>query len=148
MLKIAIPTNNPGTVANYLDALSRLDAHGEAGRSFNPSGCAGLLRPGGVDVNPALYGDSVQGGYVKKTAVPMTVIADANIPAGSGILTLAGRSLKIVALAQVKEVKVHRVIHVAQCVEVTEAKLNGNLAMEGVVNIEIHNSNYVICCLT
>ena len=42
-------------------------------------------------VNPALYGDSVQGGYVKKTAVPMTVIADANIPAGSGILTLAGR---------------------------------------------------------
>ena len=56
MLKIAIPTNNPGTVANYLDALSRLDAHGEAGRSFNPSGCDGLLLPGGVDVNPALYG--------------------------------------------------------------------------------------------
>ncbi len=62
MLKIAIPTNKPTAVANYLDALSRLGARGEAGRSFRPSGFDGLMLPGGVDVNPSLYGkDSLPG---------------------------------------------------------------------------------------
>ncbi len=56
MLKIAIPTNKPTAVANYLDALSRLGALGKAGRSFSSSACDGLLLPGGADVNPSLYG--------------------------------------------------------------------------------------------
>ena len=56
MLKIAVPTNRPQAVANYLDALSRLGARGEAGRCFDPSDYDGLLMPGGWDVNPARYG--------------------------------------------------------------------------------------------
>lgn len=41
-------------------------------------------------VNPALYGDSMQGGYVQKAGVPLTVYADANCPQGSAVLTLPG----------------------------------------------------------
>lgn len=55
-LRIAIPTNKPGSAANYLDALARLDACGEAGRSFRPADYDGLMLPGGVDVNPSVYG--------------------------------------------------------------------------------------------
>ena len=56
MLRIAVPTNRPQAVANYLDALAQLDAVGEAGRCFNPLEYNGLLLPGGVDVNPSRYG--------------------------------------------------------------------------------------------
>lgn len=56
MLKIAIPTNRPQAVANYLDALTRSGAHGVTGRKFDPEKYDGLLLPGGCDVNPARYG--------------------------------------------------------------------------------------------
>ena len=55
-LKIAIPTNRPQAVINYLNALAQLGSHGEAGRCFDPSEYDGLLLPGGWDVNPARYG--------------------------------------------------------------------------------------------
>ena len=56
MLKIAVPTNRPQAVVNYLDALAQLGARGETGRCFDPSEYDGLLLPGGVDVNPSRYG--------------------------------------------------------------------------------------------
>ena len=56
MIRIAVPTNRPENVINYLNALTGLGARGEAGRDFDPSGLDGLLLPGGCDVNPARYG--------------------------------------------------------------------------------------------
>lgn len=56
MLHIAIPTNRPQAVTNYVNALAQLGAHGEPGRNFNPAEYDGLLLPGGWDVNPARYG--------------------------------------------------------------------------------------------
>ena len=56
MLKIAVPTNRPQAVSNYLNALSALGAVGEAGRHFDPDDFDGLLLPGGCDVSPARYG--------------------------------------------------------------------------------------------
>ena len=56
MLKIAIPTNRPQAVVNYVDAVIRSGAHAEAGRTFNPDEYDGLLLPGGWDVNPVRYG--------------------------------------------------------------------------------------------
>ena len=56
MLKIAVPTNRPQAVSNYLDALARLEARGETGRDFDPENYDGLLLPGGCDVNPVRYG--------------------------------------------------------------------------------------------
>ena len=56
MLKIAIPTNRPQAVVNYIDALTRTGAQAEAGREFDPAGYDGLLLPGGWDVNPSRYG--------------------------------------------------------------------------------------------
>ena len=56
MLKIAIPTNKPQAVINYINALTELGSHGETGRCFKPSDYDGLLLPGGWDVNPARYG--------------------------------------------------------------------------------------------
>ena len=56
MLKIAVPTNRPQAVVNYLDALARSGAQGDAGREFSPDRYDGLLLPGGCDVNPARYG--------------------------------------------------------------------------------------------
>ena len=56
MLRIAIPTNKPQAVANYMDAIIRSGAHAEAGMVFNPDEYNGLLLPGGCDVNPARYG--------------------------------------------------------------------------------------------
>ena len=47
MLKIAVPTNRPQAVSNYLNALSALGAAGEAGRHFDPDDFDGLLLPGG-----------------------------------------------------------------------------------------------------
>ena len=67
MLKIAIPTNRPQAVTNYLDALTRSEAYGEAGREFDPDQYDGLLLPGGWDVNPARYG---------KNRIPQETIDD------------------------------------------------------------------------
>lgn len=41
-------------------------------------------------VNPALYADSVVAGYAQKSAVPVTVYADANVVEGKAALTLPG----------------------------------------------------------
>ena len=56
MLRIAIPTNRPRAVVNYMDALARSGAQGKAGRAFDPDKFDGLLLPGGCDINPARYG--------------------------------------------------------------------------------------------
>ena len=56
MLRIAVPTNRPSAVSNYLDALSQMGERGYAGRFFNPDEYDGLLLPGGCDVNPSRYG--------------------------------------------------------------------------------------------
>lgn len=39
-------------------------------------------------VNPALYGDSVTGGWVNKSFMPIEVIADANVNQGDGVFTI------------------------------------------------------------
>lgn len=39
-------------------------------------------------VNPALYGDSVTGGWVNKSFMPIEVIADANVTQGDGVFTI------------------------------------------------------------
>ena len=41
-------------------------------------------------VNPALYGDSISGGYITKSFIDLEVIEDANVTQGKGILTMAG----------------------------------------------------------
>ena len=56
MLRIAIPTNRPQAVVNYLEAIRLSGAQGEAGREFCPDEYDGLLLPGGWDVNPSRYG--------------------------------------------------------------------------------------------
>ena len=67
-LRIAVPTNRPQAVSNYLDALAGCGARGEAGREFPaPEEYDGLLLPGGWDVNPARYG---------KTRIPEETIDD------------------------------------------------------------------------
>lgn len=56
MIRIAVPTNRPENVINYLNALTGLGARGEAGRDFDPSDFDGLLLPGGCDIAPSRYG--------------------------------------------------------------------------------------------
>ena len=56
MLKIAIPTNRPQAVVNYVNAMIGSGAQAEAGRAFDPDEYDGLLLPGGWDVNPVRYG--------------------------------------------------------------------------------------------
>ena len=41
-------------------------------------------------INPALYGDSVTGGYVQKSFMPLTVIEEPNIAAGKAAITMPG----------------------------------------------------------
>lgn len=41
-------------------------------------------------INPALYGDSVQGAFVQKSIIPVTVYADANMAQGSAVITAPG----------------------------------------------------------
>ena len=67
MLRIAIPTNRPAAVGNYLEAVRLSGAQGEAGREFSPEEYDGLLLPGGWDVNPSRYG---------KTRIPEETIDD------------------------------------------------------------------------
>ena len=56
-------------------------------------------------VNPALYGDSVSGGYVQKTAVPIDVIADANCEQGYAVFTMPGYYTMGFRGVEVKEYK-------------------------------------------
>ncbi len=67
MLKIAVPTNKPGGVANYISALEECGARGEAAADFKPDEYDGLLLPGGYDINPVHYG---------KTKLPDEVFDD------------------------------------------------------------------------
>ena len=67
MLKIAIPTNRPQAVVNYVNAMIGSGAQAEAGRAFDPDEYDGLLLPGGWDVNPVRYG---------KTRIPDETIDD------------------------------------------------------------------------
>lgn len=41
-------------------------------------------------VNPALYGDSISGGYITKSFLPVTVIAEPNMPSGKAAITMPG----------------------------------------------------------
>jgi len=41
-------------------------------------------------VNPALYGDSLSGGYITKSFMPATVIAEPKMPQGTGAITIKG----------------------------------------------------------
>lgn len=41
-------------------------------------------------INPALYGDSVQGSFVQKSAIPVMVYPDANMVQGSAVITAPG----------------------------------------------------------
>ena len=54
MIRIAIPTNRPQAVVNYVNALTQLGARTETGREFIPEEYDGLLLPGGWDVNAPL----------------------------------------------------------------------------------------------
>ena len=67
MLKIAVPTNTPQSVSNYLNALAGCGAQGETGRTFDPGAYDGLLLPGGWDVNPRRYG---------KKSIPQETVDD------------------------------------------------------------------------
>ena len=67
MLRIAVPTNRPQAVVNYLAALDQCGACGETGREFDPEAYDGLLLPGGCDVNPARYG---------KARIPQETVED------------------------------------------------------------------------
>ena len=41
-------------------------------------------------VNPALYGDSISGGYITKSFMPVTVIAEPKMAQGTGAITMKG----------------------------------------------------------
>ena len=41
-------------------------------------------------VNPALYGDSISGGYITKSFMPVTVIAEPKMTQGTGAITMKG----------------------------------------------------------
>ena len=56
-------------------------------------------------VNPALYGDSISGGYIQKSAVPVDVIADANCTQGKAVFTMPGYYTMGFRNVEVKEYK-------------------------------------------
>ena len=56
-------------------------------------------------VNPALYGDSISGGYIQKSAVPVDVIADANCEQGKAVFTMPGYYTMGFRGVEVKEYK-------------------------------------------
>ena len=41
-------------------------------------------------VNPALYGDSISGGYITKSFLPVEVIEEPNMPSGKAVITMPG----------------------------------------------------------
>ena len=57
MLKIAVPTTQDDSfIRNYIRALTLSGAEPVTGAAMERESCDGLLLPGGVDINPALYG--------------------------------------------------------------------------------------------
>ena len=57
MLKIALPlVEIASSTNNYIEALVRSGALPMLGEGLRPEVCDGLLLPGGVDVDPSLYG--------------------------------------------------------------------------------------------
>ena len=74
-------------------------------------------------VNPALYGDSITGGYVTKSFLDLEVIEDANVTQGNGIFTMAGLYTMGFQGAQVTEYKETKAIEDADLVI---AKIYGN----------------------
>jgi putative glutamine amidotransferase len=57
MLKIALPTIQiNANTRNYINALVLSGAEPETGSVIHPENCDGLLLPGGIDVNPSLFG--------------------------------------------------------------------------------------------
>lgn len=59
-------------------------------------------------VRPALYGDTFGGGYTQKSAMQITVIADANVPAGKAAFTIPDHytmGFSDVQVAEYKETK-------------------------------------------
>ena len=62
MLKIALPTDRPDALANYKEALRLSGAEPVcgAGPALSPDECAGLLLPGGIDIDPMRYGQRAE----------------------------------------------------------------------------------------
>jgi len=58
MLTIGITKIDVSSVTNYMDAITRLGARYIVGPSPSAEECDGLLIPGGVDVDPARYGQA------------------------------------------------------------------------------------------
>ena len=57
MLKIAVPIlGDNSRIRNYIEALTRTGAEPVTGKDIRPEDCDGLLLPGGIDVDPSLYG--------------------------------------------------------------------------------------------
>ncbi len=57
MLKIAVPIlGEDDRIRNYLEALTQTGAEPVTGKDICPKNCDGLLLPGGIDVDPSLYG--------------------------------------------------------------------------------------------
>lgn len=75
----------PAQMAPVLSALSKSGARAVTGLTL-------IANPTDVYtyVNPALYGDSISGGYVNKAFMPFTVIEEPNIAAGTAAFTMKG----------------------------------------------------------
>lgn len=56
-------------------------------------------------VNPALYGDTISGGYVSKAFMPISVIQEPNMPAGTAAITMSKRYTMGFSGMQVEEYK-------------------------------------------
>ncbi|MEE8806894.1 MAG: phage major capsid protein [Lactimicrobium sp.] len=111
--------------------------------SFSPKGMAAALKTlshGGVRtltqlalianpadvydyVNPALYADSIVAGYAQKSALPITVYADANCAQGTAVLTIPGVYTMGFQGVQVTEYKETKALDDA---DVIIAKVYGN----------------------
>lgn len=76
---------SPAQMAPVLSALSKSGTRAVTGLTLiaNPSDVY-------TYVNPALYGDSISGGYVRKAFMPFTVIEEPNIAAGTAAFTMKG----------------------------------------------------------
>ena len=76
---------SPLQLAPVLTALSN-------GGKRTVNGITVIARPADVFgyVYPALYGDSISGGYVTKSFLPVTVIEEPNMPSGKAAITMPG----------------------------------------------------------